>query len=543
MSVPEDDDVWARRSRRERERRVMTPLQYRAASSLMTGGVSVKQSRELMFAKHARLESREKLELRGKYNELEKELRESRAREAELEASLRDSRSTLSAVEGELAVLREAEQVQAMANKQMADVLEDERASAFDEQMRKIAIDSSAAEALRLMNEYAAVVERKSADLAVAVERSAATAAGYREQLATVEKERSEEKRDMIASHEAEKLAMREEHALEVQRLEEEMEYLGKICTTMQQVLKKQHRQHQLDSEEKQRMWKLEEQDDSDREFRHHAVNGDGVMPMASSVGKAGIGAATSPDSNALALKNAGERNSARSPGDSMLSTPSCGEADPCSRRAGATVSPLSSIHGGISDSENASVSRKSSRDSPGVDGEVMMSSGGRFMKGRLNEGQSEKMGVNADAPHQDEIECSMCSSHLRAMQTLEREAKRLESEVVMLTHDYTSQSHVCRELENASAALVRDIDDVHAKNSDLERALTNATAASSLRISQVTTLFFQGFASIAIAFFIFWVASAGEDLAPAATVCASEALAIPGSIGGAIPLQDQLQL
>ena len=83
-------------------------------------------------------------------------------------------------------------------------------------------------------------------------------------------------------------------------------------------------------------------------------------------------------------------------------------------------------------------------------------------------------------------IKCGLCASRLCAMHTLELEAKRLESEVVMLTHDYNTQSHACRELKNASAALVNEINErevtiktLNAKNDELEEKLTHLPAAT----------------------------------------------------------------
>ena len=512
MGAPGDEEEdWARRCRRERERRAMAPLQYRAASSLMTaGGVGIKQSRELMFAKHARLESREKLELRGKNGELEKELRQCREREAELEARLRESGASLAAVQEELAVLREAGRVQALANRQMADVLEDERASAFDDQMKKIATDSAAAEALRLMNEYAAAVERKSADLAVAVERSAAAAAEHRERLATAERERREEREGAAAAHEAEKAAMREEHAAEVRRLEEEMEYLGKICTTMQQVLRKQH---------------MQQQQQQHRERAGAQDKGAARAPLDAGE-KAGRAAGSTPGAGGGSARGgAGDASTSGRSGDSMVSTPSRGEAGPRGRREGA--SPTSSVSGGGPAEEATS---GGSALSPAPTDATARSGSGRA-----------RSAIACGPPPAAEGECGMCSSHLRAMHTLEREAKRLESEVVMLTHDYTAQSHVCRELENASAALVKDIEEVNARNVDLERAVASARAASSVRFTHVITLAFHGFASIAIAYFIFWLVSAGEEdraSAPAAAAvmsCVPETLPLPNGLALAL--------
>lgn len=127
-------DGWTRSSNRsEREKRVMTPIQFRAASSAHISS----HSRELLFAKHARLESREKRELRSKKVELERDLRAALAARDRLVERLEDSETSLCEAEEQIRILKATEQVHVLANKNMANELEEERASAFDDQVRE----------------------------------------------------------------------------------------------------------------------------------------------------------------------------------------------------------------------------------------------------------------------------------------------------------------------------------------------------------------------------------------------------------------------
>ena len=135
-----EETLWSHPSSNRpsgREKRVMTPMQFLAAS----GGHSSKlnpsnsHSRELLFAKHARLESREKLGLRQKKLELDRELHQAHERERILQSKLAEAEKSLKEATAEVDILREAEKIHIQANSNITRMLEEERTSAFNEQV------------------------------------------------------------------------------------------------------------------------------------------------------------------------------------------------------------------------------------------------------------------------------------------------------------------------------------------------------------------------------------------------------------------------
>ena len=326
--------------------------------------------------------------------------------------------------------------------------------------MTKLAQESASAETIKAMNAYVAGVESRAVKLSNVADRAATLVTELRERVTVLEAEKAEQA-ESIRQYEEERMSMQKTHAAEMGRLQEELQYLGKICNTMQQVLKKQHKQrHQQRhrSDDSSATVSLATYDEVGRRRGEAEMEGEiaqgNTCTHLESTKKVASPSATNSDSDDC----------------SLLSTPSAG-CEPNRKRAASCASSASStpetIYRGGSDADVAHT---------------------------VSSPPAEACSPVAAA-------CARCSSRELAMQTLERECARLESEVVMLTHDYETQSHVCRELENASAALVNDIKCVSAKNKDLERSLELAIGKPDHNHEHsIISVAFLGRASLALA-------------------------------------------
>ena len=317
--------------------------------------------------------------------------------------------------------------------------------------MTKLAQESASAETIKAMNAYVAGVESRAVKLSNVADRAATLVTELRERVTVLEAEKVEQA-ETIRRHEEERSTMEKTHRQEVGRLQEELQYLGKICNTMQQVLKKQHKQrhqrHRCDDVSAASFVTHEEagrrRDEEEKEIAQ------GTYAHLESAKKADSPSVTN--------------NTDDSGNCSLLSTPSAG-CEPERKRA----TSCSSSASGTPDN--------------------------------IRGGNHDLVASSHAETRAPAVECERCPSRELAMQTLERECARLESEVVMLTHDYETQSHVCRELENASAALVNDIKCISEKNKDLERSLELAIGKPDLSHEHgILSVTFLGRASLALA-------------------------------------------
>ena len=297
-------------------------------------------------------------------------------------------------------------------------------------------------ETVKAVNTYLADVERKAENLYFVVEKSSSHISTLREKIIQLEKELVEQRQRYEHKHANEMDALKSSHQAELNKLEEELQYLGSICTTMQQVLKKQHVQANIQPSGHQTGVEVCNKKDGN-ECRTGGI----IVPITEKVKKATI------------AEDGGESNCSESEtSSSMIHTPSVSEGDRVSNASSSVEMEQSKqdpkLRNGMT-KENAEVENTA-------------------QSARYEELQDEHVDVS--------VKCNLCTSRLRAMHTLGLEAKRLESEVVMLTHDFNTQSYACRELKNASAALVEELNDreliiknLQTKNDNLEKTLAGA--------------------------------------------------------------------